>query len=150
MEQLRTEIEIDARPAAVWAVLVDLERHAEWNPFLVQASGEVREGERLRVRLSPPGGRAITMRPRVTVADEARTFEWLGHLGVRGLFDGRHRFDLEPLGDGRTRLVQSETFTGLLVPLLARFLEAKTRAGFVAMNEALRARVEVGLPAIVG
>jgi hypothetical protein len=137
--QLHTEISIEATPAEVWAVLVDLEHHAEWNPFMIDAHGDVAVGSRLRVKLKPPGGRATTFKPTVTVVEPGRCFEWLGHLGVRGLFDGRHRFELHDDG-GATRFVQSETFSGIAVPLFARSLRTRTLAGFEAMNVALRDR----------
>jgi hypothetical protein len=138
--QLHTEISIEATPEEVWAVLVDLERHREWNPFITEAQGEVEVGARLQVRLAPPGGRPVTLKPTVTVVEPARTLEWLGHLGIPHLFDGRHRFELHR-DESATRVVQSETFGGILVPLFARMLRTKTLAGFEAMNTALRDRV---------
>jgi hypothetical protein len=53
-----------------------------------------------------------------------------------GLFDGRHSFTLTPMAGQRTLVQQSETFTGLLTPLTGSIL-TRTRAGFLAMNEAL-------------
>jgi len=138
---ITTEIEIDAPPADVWAALTDLDRYAEWNPFITEAAGVAEVGERLKNRMQPPGERAITFRPEVTVVEPDETFEWLGHLGVPGVFDGRHRFALTELPDGRTRLVQSEQFSGLLVRPMRKRLDAGTVAGFEAMNEALAARV---------
>jgi len=137
---LCTAIDIEAEPEIVWRHLADLGPYADWNPFITEAAGEVEPGRRLSLRLQPPGGRATTFRPRVTEVSTASVLEWLGHLGIPGLFDGRHRFDLIPTDDG-THLVQSETFTGLLVRPLRRSLDTHTRAGFEAMNEALRARV---------
>ncbi|MGH2735621.1 MAG: SRPBCC domain-containing protein, partial [Actinomycetota bacterium] len=61
---------------------------------------------------------------------------------VKGLFDGEHRFTLEPTNGGGTRVVQGERFSGALVPLLRRSLDDGTLAGFRAMNEALKRRVE--------
>jgi hypothetical protein len=141
MKQLHTEIQIAASPAEVWAVLSDFDGHATWNPFLVAVDGEAEAGARLHVTLAPPGGRRIAMRPTVTEVVPERVLEWWGHLGVRGIFDGRHRFELHPSGTG-TRLVQRETFTGVLVPFLARMLDGPTAAGFALMNEALRDRAE--------
>jgi hypothetical protein len=40
------------------------------------------------------------------------------------------------------RFVQEERFTGLLAPLVLRFIEGSTRQGFEAMNLALKARAE--------
>ncbi|HXV94113.1 MAG TPA: SRPBCC domain-containing protein [Pseudonocardia sp.] len=142
MKTLETRIDIAAPPLAVWEVLTDLARYAEWNPFVLEASGEVAVGARLHVRIRPEGGRAMTFRPTVTAAEPGRRFAWLGRLwGVPGLFDGAHRFELEPI-DGGTRLVHAEDFRGVLVPLVARSLETGSRAGFEAMNLALARRVE--------
>jgi len=138
---ITTEIEIDAPPTEVWAALIDLDRYTEWNPFITEAAGEVKVGERLTNRMQQPDQRAMTFRPEVTVVEPNETFEWLGHLGVSGVFDGRHRFALTELTDGRTRLVQSEQFSGLLVRLMRKRLDGGTVAGFEAMNEALAAHV---------
>lgn len=140
--ELRTEVEIAAPIDAVWETLTDLASYPEWNPFIVSAEGRVEVGERLTNRMLPPGGRAITFRPTVTVVERPVAFEWLGHLGPPGIFDGRHRFDLVQREDGGTLMTQSEQFDGLLVRLLRRSLDTRTRAGFEAMNAALKARVE--------
>ena len=108
---------------------------------MVDASGEPREGTRLRVTLAPPGGRRITLNPEVTAVEVAEVLEWWGHLGMRGLFDGRHRFELSAAGTG-TRMVQSEIFTGALVPFVARSLDRGTAEGFALMNSALKAQAE--------
>lgn len=139
---IHTEIEIDASPAEVWAVLTDLDGYADWNPFVVTASGTVAVGERLVNRLSPPGGRAMTFKPTVTEVEEHRTFEWLGRLLVPGLFDGRHRFELTPTESGGTLLTHSEHFRGILVRFMRSSLDTQTLAGFEAMNEALKGRTE--------
>ncbi len=141
MNHLRTEIDISAPPEVVWDVLTDLGRHEEWNPFMVEASGEVVVGSKLRVRMQPVGGKPTVFTPVVTVADSGQVFEWLGSLPIPGLFSGRHRFELTPIPGG-TRLVQSESFKGILFPLLAKTIEAKTKPAFEAMDEALKARTE--------
>ena len=140
--ELHTEIEIDAPAQTVWTVLTDLDQYSEWNPFIVEASGDVEVGKRLVNRLRPPGGRAMTIKPAVTAVETAKTFEWLGHLGFPGVFDGRHRFDLEATPSGGTKLVQSEQFNGVLVRVMRKMLDNQTRDGFEAMNSALKARAE--------
>jgi hypothetical protein len=134
-------IEIDASPEAVWRELADTDSYAEWNPFIRSLEGEFEEGARLRVRIEPPDGRPMTFRPTVRAARPGRELRWLGHLLVRGLFDGEHSFEIEPLEAGRSRFTQAELFSGLLVRPLGGGL-AKTERGFEAMNRALKARVE--------
>ena len=135
-------VEIDADPATVWAVITDFDAYPEWNPFVVEASGRVEVGERLINRMQPPGGKAMTFKPTVTEVDPQRTFEWLGRLGIPRIFDGRHRFELHPTADGGTRLQHSEYFNGLLVRAMRTSLDTTTKAGFEAMNAALKTRAE--------
>ena len=57
----------------------------------------------------------MTLRPTIVKLEPGRELRWLGHLGVRGLFDGEHGFRVVPEDVGRCRFEQFETFTGLLV-----------------------------------
>ena len=138
---LSTTIEIDAPTDKVWEVLTDVERYDEWNPFIVSSTGTVAVGERLTNRMQPPGGKAMTFRPTVTAVEEGRVFEWLGRLLLPGIFDGRHRFEMEPLEGNRTLLRHSEQFGGILVRFMKKSLDTQTLAGFEAMNQALAERV---------
>lgn len=56
--------------------------------------------------------------------------------------DGEHYFQLQARDGGGTRLLHGERFSGLLLPLLKSNLQGPTRAGFEAMNLALKARAE--------
>lgn len=141
MRLIETQVDLPAVPSAVWEQLVNAEAMGTWNPFITSLSGVLAVGERLKVRIAPVGGRPMTFKPRVTVVNPGQRLEWLGTLGVSGLFDGRHSFTLTPVGHGHTRLVQAEVFSGALVPLAGSVL-AKTEAGFEAMNAALLARLE--------
>lgn len=120
---------------------MDFAAYPGWNPFVTSLSGEALVGSRLEARMQPPDGRAMTFRPVVTEVEPGRSFEWLGKLGLPGMFDGRHRFEIEATSSG-TRLIQSEDFTGILVPLLSRSLDRGPRRGFEAMNQALKERAE--------
>ena len=138
---LTSQIEIDAPAETVWAILMDFPAYPEWNPFIRQISGRPEVGTRIEVRLQPPGGRGMTFKPTVLVADQGREFRWLGKLLVKGLFDGEHIFRIEPLGPDRVRFVQEEAFAGVLVPLLKGTL-GQAEQGFHAMNAALKQRAE--------
>lgn len=142
MRELYTEIEIEAPPSTVWKVLMEFEAYSEWNPFIPQLLGKAVDGAKLEVKIHPPGGSATVFRPTVQSVKEEGEFRWLGHLLIPGLFDGLHIFELHKNGNETTRFVQREEFRGVLVPLFWRMLDTKTRQGFIAMNEALKQRVE--------
>jgi hypothetical protein len=140
--ELHTEINIDATPEAVWQVLTDLDRWTDWNPFITSSVGQPEVGEKLVNRMEPPDGKAMTFKPRVTVVEDATTFEWLGRLVLPGVFDGRHRFELAATPTGGTRLTQSEDLDGVLVRFMRKSLDTQTLQGFELMNDALKARAE--------
>ena len=142
MKTIETEITIDAAPELVWTLLTDLDNYSAWNPFVTEAAGIVAVGEQLAVTIQPTGMKPQSFSPVVTVADPNRKFEWLGHTGVKGLFDGRHQFLLDRTSDGGTRFVQREEFTGILARPITRMIGKATRQGFEAMNRALQAQAE--------
>ena len=142
MKEIHTEIEIRAPGERVWAILTDFASYSEWNPFVRRAAGEAKVGAKLHLYIQPSGGKGLTFRPTVLVADSNRELRWLGRLWVTGLFDGEHSFSIEPLGEGRLRFVQRERFSGLLLPLLWKMLDRDTRRGFEEMNRALKLRAE--------
>jgi hypothetical protein len=139
--RIETVIDIAASTSAVWRVLMDFSAYPDWNPMVRSIVGNPRRGERLEVCIQPPGKNRMRFRPRVQLADEARSFSWLGQLLLPGLFDGLHEFRLQPVADG-TRLYHHESFSGLLLPLIWPMMETPTRAGFEAMNQALKIRAE--------
>jgi hypothetical protein len=136
MRSISATVDIAATPERVWAVLADLAAYPEWNPFIRSASGKLAEGARLTLRMAPAGGRAMTFRPTVLAARPGELLRWIGRLIVPGIFDGTHQFALEDLG-GRTRLTQSETFRGLLVPITGTTM-TRTEAGFHASTRRSR------------
>ena len=103
------------------AVISDFPAYPEWNPFICQISGELREGARLdvRIRSVEPDGE----------------LRWLGRLVVPGIFDGEHSLRIEPVEGTRSRFGQSERFSGILVGLVKGTLR-KTDSGFEQMNAA--------------
>jgi hypothetical protein len=138
---IETSIDIEADAEVVWQVLMDFPAYPNWNPFIRGIEGKPKEGERLSVMIQPPGQSPMRFRPRVQSVHQQRAFSWLGNLLIPGLFDGRHEFRLEAIGQA-TRFHHRETFSGLLVPIVWNKMQQPTRAGFDAMNQAIKKRAE--------
>lgn len=141
MRRIASEVQISARPEEVWAVLTDFERFHEWNPFLVRAAGRAEPGQRLSLRFRlPDSGREMVFKPTVLVSEPPRLLRWRGRLGVTGVFDGLHAFELTPR-EGGTHVRQTETFTGVLVPVTGGIVR-QSEVGFGLLTDALKERVE--------
>jgi len=140
MRSISESVDIAASRQQVWSVLANLSAYKDWNPFIRSASGHLTVGSRLTLRLVPSQGRPITFRPKVLDAEPPVLLRWIGHLIMPGIFDGTHQFELEHL-DGFTRVTQSETFRGILIPFTGRSITA-TKSDFRALNQALKTRVE--------
>jgi hypothetical protein len=141
-KELRSEVVIDAPSERVWNILTDFATFPEWNPFIRVASGRIVIGERLTITLQPSGGRRTTFRPTVLRSEPNKELRWLGRLGIPGLFDGQHIFELQSSGNSSTHFVQREQFSGIILPFLVGTLRNQTAHGFNEMNEALRKRAE--------
>src|SRR3954451_3840440 len=141
-KDLRSHVDIDATPERVWQILSDFDSYPDWNPFITKAEGKVQPGSRLLMRMQPVGARGVTLRPTVLEATPGYRLRWLGRLGIPWVFDAEHSFTITPHDEGGVRLLQSERFTGVLVPLMARSLDRHTRPAFEAMNTALKNRAE--------
>jgi hypothetical protein len=144
VQTIQDSIDIPASTAAVWRVLTATQHYGAWNPFIPRLEGELHTGERLRLTMEPPG-RSMTFAARVLAVEEDHLLRWRGRLGVRGVLDGEHEFRLRPLPDGGTRLTQSGSFTGVLVPLVSGVLD-DTRIGFAQMNQAMKRRAVTAPP----
>lgn len=93
--------------------------------------------------IEPEQGRTLMFRPRVLKVEDQQELRWLGRLMFPGLFDGEHYFALTTIGSGNTRFTQGERFSGILVGMFISSMAVATKAGFNAMNQALKTRTEV-------
>lgn len=135
MKLIETRIKAQATPQEVWEVLMDFPSYPRWNPMVVAIEGAPEPGQRLNITVAMKNGRRMKFNPMVVEYEDGRRFGWLGKLWMRGLFDGLHRFEVEP-GNGASTFVHSEEFRGVLPPLLGRLLK-DTHESVEAMNEAL-------------
>jgi hypothetical protein len=140
MKEIMATIEIDVPAERVWAVLMDLPSYPDWNPFIVELSGDTRLGQVLRAHARIPGRRDMKFNTKVSSLKENREF-LLDSTYVRGLVYGKHGFAIEPLGPKRARFSQRVVFSGILVPLMGGLIR-DTQKGLEQMNVAMKKRCE--------
>ncbi|GGZ25138.1 hypothetical protein GCM10007049_17020 [Echinicola pacifica] len=136
-KQISTSIRIETSPKVIWDILIDFNAYPEWNPFIRSISGKLTLGAKLKVALM-----GMNFKPQIMELIPNKSFIWLGHLGMKGLFDGEHKFHVIDNGDGSSTFEQSERFSGILVRLFSSSLDKNTKNGFIEMNEKLKLRAE--------
>ena len=140
MIENRHVTEIDRPVHQVWDTLTDLQRYPGWNPVIHRVTGRLEVGEQLQIFVGPTDRRWEVTVVRV---DPGRELAWTFHERSSHLFRGVHTFRLEPLVATRTRLVDHESFQGLLVPVRAAQLRRQI-GGMESMGTALKQSVESG------
>lgn len=134
---LHTELEIDATPDQVWKALADREHYPDWNPFIVSSTGELKVGATITNVLRDTKGSETAFTPELLAVEPGRELRWIGKIGFGGVFDGEHAFRIEPLPNGRSKLIQEETFRGVAVPFTTGMLRDTIEPQFHAMNQAI-------------
>lgn len=143
MRRLAAHLDIQAPPERVWEQLTDFAAFPSWNPFILNATGTLTVGSRIQITLRLGNANRV-FRPTLSKVEPNRELRWLARIGPKGVFDVERVFELQPLGDGRTRFAQSEACTGLLEPVLfiGGKLERDILRGYDALAHAIKARVE--------
>lgn len=141
VKKLRTHIEIEAPPSAVWKVMSDLARWPEWTEVFETMSAEPRIGSRVSFRIHLGKLPVLPIQAKMREWEPDRAIAW--GAGVNGIFTGHHFFHLEPIGENQTRLTHGEDFTGIIPPLTLWGPLLGTLMGtYQKLNRDLRDRVE--------
>ncbi|REG49337.1 hypothetical protein B0G80_5697 [Paraburkholderia sp. BL6669N2] len=138
---IETETLIDSPPQTVWTLLTATDDYPLWNPEISQLRGQLREGNVIEF-VEGTGPDAMVFHPKILAVQAVRELRWKGYVWFPGLFDGEHRFILEPVGS-KTRFIQAETFTGILAGTLTQSVLMDTVISMHAMNDALKKRAEL-------
>jgi hypothetical protein len=139
--EIHYEIEIQASPEDVWQVLTDLDKYAEWNPLLHDASGKLQVGEQVDVTFQTASKQG-SLQCMVVEAKPDQELCWKYHVIHPGLLKGKHIFTIESIGKEQVRFIDREIFNGLFVPFLAKDIDTNSKAAMEAMDKALKIRVE--------
>jgi hypothetical protein len=140
--RIETQIAIEAPPERVWAVVADFPRYPEWNPFILEVDGVVREGSSARYRFEFPKGVRIWAMAKILRYAPGDELLWEAHLLSRTVFNGAHHFKVRPGEDGGTEFLHGELFSGFLSPVAWPLVRLAGPRIYNSLNIALKRRVE--------
>ena len=146
---IESTIDIDAPPERVWAILADLSRYGEWNPFTPRIDASLVIGEPVVLHVAMKPGKPLIVQREVCSANDPGKWELGWGLQRRPGFALRaNRIQrLTRVGPDRTRYYTSDTFSGLLVPIVMGLYRADIQRGFDGAARGLKERAEKGAKA---
>ncbi len=134
---LYTDCAIAASAELVWEKLQQLDSYSEWNTLFQLTGGEVEEDEAIRIRLTAPGVWELFLHGRIIEFYPSEQLTWKFHLGIPGILDGVHSFELQPIEKDRIQFIQKLRFTGLLSKYFFRRFQYNLARGMESMNMGL-------------
>ena len=143
MREIRTEVEIAAPPTKVWNFLTDTDRWEEWSPIINQSSGVASLGSTLNITMvgKEENKDGPQYHPTITHFDAPKYFRWRAVMMAGFIMTNDKVFELEETSTG-TRLVHTEAFSGMMVPLIWDNLAGHVPSMLDSMNDALKTLVE--------
>ncbi|GAX37911.1 hypothetical protein [Nodularia sp. NIES-3585] len=84
----------------------------------------------------------MKLKPIILEAEPNRELRWRGSLPIPELFIRVYIFTIQSLDKNAVQFIHREIFSGLLIPLIKKWLNTFTKKGFESMNQALRILAE--------
>ena len=139
--RIEDRIGVQAPAEVIWEIIHDIGSWHEWNPTYVQAAGTVRIGEVLTLTLALPGQPAQEIQPKVLDWVPNEQLHWqLTFMG--GLIRTLRYIEINPVHEQGCIVDNGEIFSGLMGRSMGKRVGRSVRAGFQAMNAALKDRAE--------
>jgi hypothetical protein len=136
-----TETVINSDIQDVWKMLTDLPQYSSWNPWVVEASGNVVVGGNVNVTVIL-NGRSINASHIILDVIPCKRLYWKDS-GWNSLFVYADRCrDLEVLSEGKILLRQTLTIVGILSPLIKYIYGESLQQGIENESNAIKEKLE--------
>jgi hypothetical protein len=133
---------IIAAPAGtVFRILTDLSCYAQWNPWILAASGTPDEGATVALT-SLVGGRTLKVDHRITRNRPDSELSWCDQAPCPALARGETARRIEPRGDGTVSYRVELSLRGLATPVLGALVGRSLAEGLKAETKALKEHAE--------
>ena len=142
-QEIYTECEINAPAYKVYSVISDFTNYHLWTNEIT-ISGDTQTGGKMQVNVKTAdnGNMWFKLSSKMKINNE-RIIAFDNVLCVPFLFLGKHRFEIIPLSEDKTKFINAEEFSGFTVPFVRKKnLLQNTRRFKENVNYALKKRVE--------
>lgn len=142
MNEINTEIIINAPKKIIWDIITDFSSYPEWNPFIVKIFGKAEPGENILFFVkteAPP----FPIYASILEFEREKKLSWggPGFDFLKPIISAEHIFLIEEISPSECRFKNYERMGGLL-PNITWYLIERSRDSYIAMNKALKLRAE--------
>jgi hypothetical protein len=144
MNEINTEIIINAPKKAIWNILTDFPAYSEWNPFLIKVIGEASPGSNVFF-VAKSEGAIVPVIANIMEYEFEKIISWGGppFSWFRIVFGAEHFFIIEEITPTQCRFRNNERMEGMVADAMWALIE-KSEPAYHAMNQALKKRAEAG------
>lgn len=116
VQEVFTECEIDAPATMVYLVISDFANIKKWSDDFT-ISGDTQPGGKMHVMVNLPnrGWQKLSSK---MVRMEENMISFNNVVVAPFIFIGRHRYEIIPISENKTRFINAEIFSGLALPFL--------------------------------
>ena len=137
---IRAETEIEASADTVWSIISNFSKWSDWHKSGVEVLTNNGVPVLLKTQMSGVPLRINLNKVKIV---ERRHLEWTGTLPIiGGLLSGIRKFTLSALSESRCKLIQEETFCGVLSGFVKRKLITSYQHRYDLHNEKIKAIAE--------
>lgn len=138
-------VDIDAPAATVWAVLTDLARYNEWNPFCIRAVSTLEMGAPIEMTLinyATAGGPTVPNLEYICACEPEKLLSWEFPNLDYWPYPARRDQVIEPIGPKTCRYYSTDAFLGANGIHVFRFAGPWVKRAFDDSALAVKARAE--------
>jgi hypothetical protein len=137
-----SEARIAASSEKVWAILMDLARYPEWNPYTIAMKSTLKIGDPMIMTVKMNALLTIEQTENIRVLEQGHKVCWGIDTDTPEFNSGERCQWLEPLSGGGTRYVTEDLIEGTANPLVSALFGNDVQVGFDAVALALKHRAE--------
>lgn len=144
MNEIRSEIVLEAPVERIWELLADCSLYPQWNPLFPRVTGQFKPCEQVELAVKLPEIGLFTIQSTIQEYEARTKLCWQHRSRFPGLYSWSYCCTLKSLESNRVEFSQRSTFGGLLAPLLQFGMGKMVSQGLAAMNSALKRWGEKG------
>lgn len=136
------DVEIEASPDQVWAVLMDTDSYKEWNPFVEDCETTYTPGDPIKLRVNLVGPTFTQVEYMKAFDADARTFSYNMKPMPAGALSSERSHEVVDAGNGKSIYKSRFQLQGWMMPLVRGMMKGALEKGFRGMTHGVKARAE--------